>query len=200
MENVEKQLTEKESLDVINRMIEQARNKFEKGDGKYFLLWGYLIAIVSLAHFALLMYDVTTANSAVGILWNVATALGIIVTVVFVVKDARKSVVSTYSSTILNSVWIGFAVMATTVSVLLSGKAGALIYPAITALYAFAIFMSARALRIKWMIWCAVACLVCVVLYRFLPPVYWPLLMAVAIIAGNILPGHFINSKAGSNV
>ena len=50
MENL---LNEKESLQLIGQMISTAKNNLQKGTGKIFLLWGYLIAGVSFATFVL---------------------------------------------------------------------------------------------------------------------------------------------------
>ena len=38
----EKKLNEKESLEIITRMIQETKNKLEVGDGNMLLLWGYL--------------------------------------------------------------------------------------------------------------------------------------------------------------
>jgi hypothetical protein len=44
---MEKSLSEKESLDLINTMISSARNNLQKGIGNIYLLWGYVIAVLA---------------------------------------------------------------------------------------------------------------------------------------------------------
>lgn len=44
----ERQLNEKESLELITRMIQNTQRKLEKGNGMPFLVWGYTTIVVSL--------------------------------------------------------------------------------------------------------------------------------------------------------
>jgi hypothetical protein len=44
----ERQLNEKESLELIARMIQNTQRKMEKGNGMPFLVWGYTTIVVSL--------------------------------------------------------------------------------------------------------------------------------------------------------
>ena len=58
----EKILSEKESLELISKMISETKNKLERGGGNIFLLWGYLGVCVSLIVYGLLNF---TQNYAV---------------------------------------------------------------------------------------------------------------------------------------
>ncbi|MBN1198555.1 MAG: hypothetical protein JXA23_04315 [Bacteroidales bacterium] len=52
---MEHTFSEKESLDLIRKMIDTAKNNLQQGTGKVFLLWGYLVAGISLATIILLI-------------------------------------------------------------------------------------------------------------------------------------------------
>ena len=52
---MEKEFNEKEGLELINSMILTARNNLQKGMGSIFLLWGYLIAFISILILILLI-------------------------------------------------------------------------------------------------------------------------------------------------
>lgn len=197
---MERDMTGQESLKVINSMIAQARNQVKKGDGKYFLIWGYIVALASLAHFAWMKIDYPVGVVSAGWLWIGAIILGAIITMAFAMKDKQREVVKTYTGSIGSSVWLGFGICCIAIFALLGGKYGAFIYPAISFVYTYALFLIAKIYRLKWL-YCSVAAgIVIVVLYKFIGYVYFPLLMAVIIIIGNILPGHYINSKATENV
>lgn len=45
----EKKISEQESLELINQMIEQTRRDSTVGSGNTFLIWGYVCMVVSLA-------------------------------------------------------------------------------------------------------------------------------------------------------
>lgn len=196
----DKTLTKEQSLEVINGMIAQARNRIQKGDGKYFLLWGYVIALASLGHFIWLKMSPMEAATKAGNLWIVALVIGVVGTALFIFRDSKKTVVRTYTDLVGSAVWIGFGVGAFLISFLLSGKYGAFIYPAISFLYTYALFMTLRVYKYKWMWWCVAICFVLVLLYKFVPMLYFPLLMAAFMIVGNIIPGHIINIKGSKNV
>lgn len=199
---MENRFDEKQSLQVIGAMIAQAQNRIEKGAGKYFLLWGYVIALASVAHYVWVMFGTQSAAIDAGLLWGVATLAGLAGTLILVLGDRRKkeAYVRTYTDTVGNGIWMGFCVCALAISVLMNGKYGAFIYPAISFIYTYALFLSAQAFRFRWMYWCVAVCAVCVIAYRFLDFVNYPLLMGAIMVAGNVLPGHIINHKARRRV
>lgn len=196
---MEQKFNEADSMLVIRQMIEQAKGKLEKGDGKYFVLWGYIITIACFVHYiSYTFFDL--GHSLTGYIWTGLPALGVLVTFYFIWKDSKKVTVKTYVSTMISRIWIGFGCTAFLVVFLLWGKNGVYIYPAISLVYAYAAFLSAGAFRLKWMYVSAAICLVCVVLYRFVPFSVFPLLMGTMLLCGNLIPGHIINYKARKNV
>lgn len=196
---MEKNFNQEDGMMVIRQMIDQAKGKLEKGDGKYFILWGYLVTIGCLLHYvSYKFYDFNPGYSAY--IWGIPTGIGVIVSFYFGWKDSKRETVKTYISSMINRIWIGFACMAFLCSFLLMGKYGVFIYPAISLVYAYATYLSASAYRMKWMYISAAICFVCVVLYRFVPYAEYPILMAAMLICGNLIPGHIINYKARKNV
>ncbi len=69
----EKSLNEKESLELITRMIQNSKKNLEVGSGNIFLLWGYLGAIVSLVVFAAISL---TGNYVWNWLWFLIPVVG----------------------------------------------------------------------------------------------------------------------------
>ena len=47
----EKTLNERESLEIITRMIQETKNKLEVGDGNILLIWGYVWLSLSMPCF-----------------------------------------------------------------------------------------------------------------------------------------------------
>ena len=187
-----------ESLNVINMMIAQARGNLARGEGKYFILWGYLIAAISIGHFILFQTKTADPWQVYGLLWIGFLVAGIVPTVIFAIRDSKKQKVRTYADNVISTVWITFGVCAISASVLIGGSF--LNYPVITLLYTFALAVSATAYRFRWMFACVAVTALCVIAYRFVGNSWYPLVMAVAMIAGNVVPGHIINKKAKSYV
>lgn len=197
---MEKQFNQEDSMLLIRQMIEQAKGKIEKGDGKYFVLWGYIITIACIAHYLSYKLGGLDKLSLSAFIWGIPTSIGIIVSVIFAWKDSKKQTVKTYVSTMTNHIWIGFACSCLLISLLLSGKYGVFIYPAISLVYVYAVFLSASALHLRGMYVSAAICLVCVILYRFIPFSEYPLIMAAMLLCGNLIPGYMINYLAKRHV
>lgn len=196
---MEQKMNGTDGMQIIRQMIEQAKGKLEKGDGKYFILWGYLVTLACFLHYA--SYTFLTLNvHVVNYIWIGFPVVGVIITSCFIWKDRKKERVKTYVSTMISRIWIGFACMAFLIAFLIPGKYAAFIYPAISLVYAYATYLSAGAYRLKWMYVSAAICLLCVILYRFVSYAEYPLLMGVMLLCGNLIPGHIINYKAKKNV
>lgn len=195
---MEKQFNEQDGMVVIRQMIEQAKWKLEKGDGKYFVLWGYLVALTCIAHYV--SYTFISPGNYVysGYIWAVPMLIGAIISFYFGWKDSKKETVKTYIGTMVGRIWIGFACMSALISFMFAGHF--MIYTGISLVYAYAVYLSASAYRMKWMYISAAICAVCTILYRFIPHTEYPLLMAAMLICGNLIPGHVINYKARKNV
>lgn len=64
----EKKISEQESLELINQMIEQTRRDSTVGSGNTFLIWGYVCMVVSLAVFVAGIYRSWSLGMA--LLWH----------------------------------------------------------------------------------------------------------------------------------
>ena len=97
----DKQLNEKESLELIARMIQNTQQKFEKGNGVTFLIWGYTTIVVSLLVWYLLT---TTGDYRMHYLWFLIPIIGTPITWLFYRKQEKG--VKTYIDKIVSYVWI----------------------------------------------------------------------------------------------
>lgn len=95
----EKKISEQESLELINQMIEQTRRDSTVGSGNTFLIWGYVCMVVSLAVFV----AAYTGPGAWGWLYLGIPVLGGAATLIAGRK--KKNVPSTYTSKSINSIW-----------------------------------------------------------------------------------------------
>lgn len=189
---MEKQFTKQESLSLINEMISTAKGEFSKGMGKQFLLWGYLITLASIANFIMTKYKVS--GGVYGYTWLGVMIIGVAASLIIGYYYSKEERVKSYTTRIVGAVWIGFIISIIAIMILLSGKNGWYIYPAITFLYTFSIYITAVALKFRWMYISIALCAVATIAYRFVPFEYYPLIMAFAMICGNIAPGHMISN------
>lgn len=101
----DKQLNEKESLELIARMISNTQQKLEKGNGLPFLIWGYTTILVSLVVW---YFFSTTGNPDWNYLWFLIPVIGF-PTMMRIIRKQEKGV-KTYIDRIIGYVWIAFGI------------------------------------------------------------------------------------------
>lgn len=193
---MENRFKEEDSLKLISEMINTARGNLRKGAGKYFILWGYIVFITSVISYISFADSIKLGADMASTIWGIALIVGGVFTAFFIIKDFKKIQVKTYIDSIIFAIWAGFGIGAISLAVLLSGTYGAFIYPGILFIYTFALFISSKAYRMKWMLISVLICFACVISYKFISFMYYPLPMAIAILCGNIIPGHILNKLA----
>ncbi|MEI6174773.1 MAG: hypothetical protein WCR01_13565 [Bacteroidota bacterium] len=218
-------LNEKESLELIGKMINSAKNNLQKGLGDIFLLWGYLVAIVSLSIFILLAVLPGESGYYSFFLWSMM-AIGVPFHISMIRKMEQQKMVKTYIDKIMGSVWIAFTIsvitliagmLITTVVVLPSFKEvepgheflrwipWTLFTPFMLCLYGFALFVSGKAYQFKPLVTGGIICWIAtlVLLVSFHHPHMMKiqeLVLFVSVIFGFIIPGHLLRKKENGHV
>jgi hypothetical protein len=107
----ERQLNEKESLELITRMIQNTQQRMEKGDGMTFLVWGYTTISVSLLVWYLLS---VTGDFRWNCLWFLILVIGLPISFFRTRKQDRG--VKTYLDKIIGYIWLSFGISGVVVS------------------------------------------------------------------------------------
>ena len=102
----DRKLTEKASLEVITLMISRTKAKYI-GSGNILLMWGYLIAIVSILVWVLLA---VTHSNAWNWLWFAIPVVGVPITMVMSRKEQRAYGAVTCFDKITSRMWTIFGV------------------------------------------------------------------------------------------
>ncbi|MEP6676698.1 MAG: hypothetical protein ABJA78_16175 [Ferruginibacter sp.] len=100
-----KNLSEKESFDIIHQMIGNARNNITD-NGMGWLLWGSMIFVASISTY--IFIETGYRNIFLG--WNIFGIISILLLVYAVIKPRRKGLIKTYVDDLLRLFDIGFAV------------------------------------------------------------------------------------------
>jgi hypothetical protein len=190
-------LTPEESMQIITKSLSNFKKNFrEKSD--YVLLWGYVIAIGSLAHFSILkyllvkeMYDKIELASYV--VWAVFALTGFIIQFFMIARSRaeRKAV-----SNLDRNYTILWYIAAITIFLIafLSLKFG--IYPApfILAVVGMATLISGLLIRFRPLIIGGMIFFLFSIITAYVTNEYQLLLNALAIITGYIIPGYILRS------
>ncbi|MBK7432722.1 MAG: hypothetical protein IPI66_01760 [Chitinophagaceae bacterium] len=188
---MEQPLNEKSSLQLIETMINRAKNNFSES-GHLYLIWGIVIFICSLTQFIAKYFFAVEQTYYI---WF-STWLVVIYQFIFLARKAKKERVKTYTAEIVGYVWICFvACIFIFVFVLSYQKAYASINPAILILYGMPTFLSGIILKFKPLVIGGISCWVLAVGSVFVPVDFQLLFIAAAVLLAWIIPGFLLRQK-----
>jgi len=209
---MENNFNEQDSLRLINEMIVQAKNNFQKGAGNSIIFWGYAIAVLSLVVFFLLEFKVLSNPANANWVWALTVPL-LIVSFLYDRKKEKKAIVKTHLDIIIRNAWIAFflsqMIFIPSIFILAIGLKSyvpyMLITPVILIMTGLCLLMTSVVSKYKpfmygaFLFW--IGALLCVILlvYAHLWTANY-LIQAVCMIFGFCLPGHILNKKAESDV
>jgi uncharacterized membrane protein len=183
-----------QSLQVIQSMIEKAKNEFSE-NGHLYLLWGWVVFICSVAQFVLMKIVHYEKHYLV---W-IACWLAVIYQMIYLRKKYKRVKVRTYADNIIGYVWITFFILMVLFVVLLgqneSNESYKFISPAFLALYGMPTFLSGIFLRFRPLVIGGIGCWVLSVLTGFIDYDYQLLMLAAAMIIAWIIPGYILRAK-----
>ena len=187
----EENFSEQNSLQLIESMINKAKNKFSE-NGTLYLLWGYTILVCSVAQF--LLQEVFSFKEAQYV-WML-TWLVVIYQTIFLVKKKKQAKVRTYTDDIIGFVWLAFVVcLFLTIFILGYHKQYLLINSVILILYGVPTFLSGAILKFRPLMIGGICCWLLAALSPFVMDKYHFLLLGAAVVAAWIIPGHLLRIR-----
>jgi hypothetical protein len=185
----EENLLPEESLLIINKMINSAKNKLAD-DGFHLIFWGWLVMLC-----ALTQYITLKLNYDWGALVWMLLPLGGIFSAVYGYKQAKTQKVKTHIDTYLGYLWGGFLIAM--FITLAFGYAHGIksTYFFLMLLYGMATFISGGILNFKPLIFGSLFSFVFAILSVFLGDIDQFLCISAALLCSYIIPGHLLKSK-----
>lgn len=184
-------LTESESWELIQSMIQQAKNEVQD-DGFFYLLWGWLVLIACLLHYLLgyvLHYPYPYA------VW-LLMLIGIGGTLYQVRRRSRKQRVKTYIGRFMSSFWFAIFIAIMIALIGAAFKTGyQAAYPIIIAIYGVGTFSSGSLLRFSpLMAGGAISWIMAIVAFFVSFPIQL-LLLAFITLVSYLIPGYLLKAK-----
>jgi uncharacterized membrane protein len=185
----------KQSLLLIESMINRAKDKFAE-DGLMYLLWGWVVFVCSLTQFVLMHYFKYEHHYVV---WF-ASWIIVIYQVVYIRKKIKQRRVRTYTGYILGYVWLTFVIviflLAFLIGRLTEGDYYRHISPILLTIYGIPIFLSGIILRFKPLVIGGIGCWVLSIVAMLIESYdYQFLLIPLAMIIAWIIPGYLLRAK-----
>ncbi|WP_207492146.1 hypothetical protein [Aridibaculum aurantiacum] len=183
-----------DSLQLIESMINRAKNNFSD-NGHLYLIWGWVVLLCSVSHFVLWKFFGFRNAPVVWLLtWVMA-----IYQAIYLKRNKRKEVVRTYTDDIIGYVWIAFIASMFIAGFALVHELGSqyyrLIAPVILVLYGIPTFLSGIILKFRPLIIGGICCWLLSIISNYIPHEYQVLMFGIAMITAWIIPGYALQSK-----
>ncbi len=181
-------------LDLIESMIKRARNNFSE-NGHLYIVWGWFIFACCLVHyFAGNLMGYKQAYQVWWLCWAVIPYM-----IWYIRSQKKKERVRTYTDEIMNAVWIAFGISAFLLSFVIGGNIGQgmekVILPVCLVLYAIPTLLCGVILRFRPLVIGGIVCWLLAVASVFIAMREHVLLIALAMVAGWLVPGYQLRSR-----
>ena len=185
----------KQSLLLIESMINRAKDKFAE-DGSMYLLWGWVVFVCSITQFVLMHFFKYPYHY---IVWF-ASWIIVIYQLVYIRKKIKRRRVRTYTGYILGYVWLTFVIviflLAFLIGRLTEGDYYIHISPILLTIYGIPIFLSGIILRFKPLVVGGIGCWILSIAAMLIDNYdYQFLLIPLAMIIAWIIPGYLLRAK-----
>lgn len=185
-----KELTPKESFEVINEVISGAKARLNE-NGFIYLFWGWLIAICALAQFVLFQTEYAHINYYPYLL----VIPGAIYTAVHQSRKHRAETTPNYTANIMAALWVTAGINLMIAGFLFGPALKTSPIPIILIVLAVATIASGATIKFKPLIWGGIVCNLAGIASVFLPTGFHPLALIVAIVAADLIPGYILRNK-----
>jgi hypothetical protein len=188
----QQELSTRDSLQLIESMINKAQNRFSE-NGHLYLLWGWVVLVCSITSFAAIYFY---GNGKILMYVWMLTIPTVIYQMIYLARVKKNTAVRTYTDEINSYVWFVFVIMGFLVGIII-GRSGQpqLFNPLILMLYGMPTFLSGVILKFKPLRIGAVCCWILALVSVLIPYQFSFLLLAVAVITTWIIPGYLLRSR-----
>ena len=184
-------LSPHDSLTLIATMIAQAKGTIQR-NSFYFLLWGWVVALANVGMFAW----ATLGYAHPYLIWTI-TIPAWVITLIRVFRNRQRRSATTHFDRISGVLWMSFGIVIFTI-VVFGFKLNYQINPVILLISTLPTLVSGVILKFKPLMFGGASFWIFGVLCFLVPFEYQPLVGAVAIITGYLIPGYLLRARRDS--
>ncbi|MEQ1554171.1 MAG: hypothetical protein ABL929_08340 [Ferruginibacter sp.] len=187
----EQNFSPNDSLKLIDDMINQAKNRVTE-NGFLFLLWGWVIFFNALLTFISIKFNLFKTP---GLIW-ISCIFTTIYQVYYLIRKKKSEKVKTYSDSMIDHIWICFGFAMFTLSVIATkNNLWENINPIVILLYGIPTYLSGRVMQFKPLVIGGISCWLLAIIASFLQPLYYLIVLDVAVAVAWIIPGYILRNK-----
>ena len=183
----EKNITEQESLVIIQQMMNKTKEQLFD-NSNLFLLWGFAAFICTVTQYILIKINIQNSEAV----W-IAMPIIAVIHIYIVIKQRSKIKVQTYNGNAISALWtaIGFAF----ISIVFFASQKINILPTIILLYAIGTFVTGKIIDFKPLVIGGSICFLLSIVIAFIKDENHLLIMAAAILISYIIPGFLLKKE-----
>ena len=186
----DQELSPKESLSVISKMIERSKTRMNE-NGFIYLFWGWLMSLCAIAQFVLLQLEYYEINYYP---YYLAIPAGIY-TGIYYSRESKKEQGSSFLGNIFGALWISVGINIFITAFIFSFTFNINPIPFILMMLGIATIVSGQVINFRILIIGGIICNLLGVATIFIPFIYHPVIVALAIIAADLVPGYALRNK-----
>jgi hypothetical protein len=188
---MEETLNERQSLAIIEEMINRAKNNFSES-GTLFILWGVVIFLCSIISFVCAyFFDVEHSWYIWALTWPTA-----IYQIIYIKRRQKKRQAKIFTDDILKYMWLTFFLcLALLVLILIYRQAFITVNPAILIMYGIPTFLSGIILKFKPLVAGGICCWLLAIGCTLTDWHFQLLYIGAAAVAAWIIPGIYLRRK-----
>ena len=184
----EKNITEQESLAIIQQMIATSKRQLIDSS-KYFLLWGIAVFVCAVAQYVMLkLYLLHTQY-----VWFAMPIIAII-HILIAMKQEKAQPVKTHNSIAMQGLWVSLGISFFIVAYL-SGKTSFNCLPIMILLYGVGTFTTGKIIEFKPLIVGGITCFILSVGITFIDGAEQLLIVALAVLVSYIIPAVLLKKE-----
>lgn len=191
----DRQLNEKESLELITNMIRNTRQRMEEGSGTMFLIWGYVTIIVTMAVWGIVSY---TGNYRWQFAWFLLPILGYTIAFFYKKQRAMKPRATTYIDRVIRYIWVVLGIAGFLLSVISIMHRLPILF-IIVLIMGIGITLSGLIINFRPLVISGALGMATSIVLTFLS---WNIQLpafAFIFLFMTVIPGHYLNYKARKN-
>jgi len=182
-----------EGLKTIYAMIQSAKSTIGE-NYLYYLFWGYLVLFACIAEYVLITLFRYNQHYLV---WPVLMGLGMVISVLFNIRQAKRSTSKSFIGQVMMYLWGGWLVSFVILIVFANlGQQYAVILPLAMVMYGLGIFVSGGVIDFRPLIFGGILSWIAAGISFFQPHSIQLLIMIGVVIVSYIIPGHLLRRKS----
>jgi hypothetical protein len=178
----EKNITQQESLAIIQQMIDKTKQKLND-NSKFFFLWGFAVFICAITQYVMLKMLLLNTQKV----W-IAMPIIAIIHIILAIKERKGNTVQTHNDAALQALWtalgIGFIILA-----YLSFTISFNIFPFYILLYGIGTFVTGKIIQFKPLTFGGIVCFLLSIIITYINGAEQLLILAASVLVSYIIPG-----------